>query len=184
MCIICKQKNLDGLKILDCSNCHLLTNIPQINGLQKLFCYNCPLLRNVPHINTLDTLFCSDCPLLDNIPLINGLKTLDCSKCPKLTNVPDGLQKLWCNGCRLLTRLDLKNNTWLGAYGCVWLKRDPNFNESIKKLVILQRWFRSMSLSLRLKRLIPQIIPLYYHPDAKGGYFDKLSIMRYFEQLQ
>jgi len=77
----------------------------------------------------------------------------------------------------------MKNITWLGIDGCVWLNRDPDFDKSIKKLIRLQQWFRSMLMSRRLKRLIAQIMPIYYHPDAKGGYFDKLKIQEYFGQL-
>ena len=115
--------------------------------------------------------------------MINGLQELYCTDCPMLHIIPqiNGLQYINCSNSRSLTELNV-NETNMSLYlvdGCVWLKDDPDFNESMKKLVRLQQWFKPMSLSLRLKRLTPQLIPLYYHPDAKGGYFDKLKIFQY-----
>jgi hypothetical protein len=142
-----------------------LTKIPQINGLQTLYCSSCPLLTNIPQINGLQNLSCSFCPLLTNIPLINGLQTL------------------YCYDCRSLTELNVTNLIFQQTNGCIWLEDDPDFNQSIKKLIILQKWFKKMYLSNRLKKLIPQLIPLYYHPDAKGGYFDKLKILQCFQEF-
>ena len=126
MCVICKNDRLEGLQILDCSDCPLLTSVPHIEGLQKLYCYNCPLLTSVPQI--------------------------------------EGLR--------------------LNCFGCKWLKTDSNFNESITKLKLLQCWFKKILLSKRLMKLIPQLIPLYYHPDAKGGYLSKRDIFNYFEKFE
>jgi hypothetical protein len=67
--------------------------------------------------------------------------------------------------------------------GCVWLNNDPGFGESVKKLIKLQLWFKNMYLSKRLKKLIPQLIPLYYHPDAKGGYFEKKAMLEFFDSI-
>jgi hypothetical protein len=166
MCIICENKNLDGLRTLECSYCPLLTNIPQINGLQSLDCSSCPLLTEIPQINGLQTLYCYNCPLLTNIPLINGLQTLNCS------------------GCRSLTGLNVTSVFQsLQTSGCIWLSNDPDFNESMKKLIRLQKWFKRLYLGKKLRKLIPQLIPLYYHPDAKGGYFDKLEIIKFVRGL-
>ena len=71
MCIICKYgsgeiKTLDGLKRLDCSDCPLLTTIPNIEGLKTLKCYNCPLLTTIPNIEGLKVLDCFSCPWLPN----------------------------------------------------------------------------------------------------------------------
>jgi hypothetical protein len=206
MCIVCEHKNLDGLQSLNCSNCPLLTNIPMIEGLQSLncsncplltdipmieglqylYCSNCPLLTNIPMIEGLQYLYCSNCPLITNIPMIKGLQNLNCSNCPLLTNIPmiKGLRQLNCSNSRSLTELNINDtNTCVYRDGCVWLKNDPDFNKSMIKLIKLQQWFKSMYLSKRLNRLIPQLIPLYYHPDAKGGYFDKLKILNYFQEL-
>src|SRR5947199_266313 len=151
MCIICKNKKLKGLKILDCSNCPLLTSIPQIEGLQTLYCCNCPLLTTIPQIKGLQILDCWNCSFLTTVPQIEALQVLNCSNCPMLTTVPqiEGLIVI--------------------CFDCKWLKTDIYFNESITKLKIIQSWFKKILLSKRLMKLIPQLIPLYYHPDAKGG---------------
>ena len=59
--------------------------------------------------------------------------------------------------------------------GCRWL----NTNEiQLQKIIKIQRWFK-YSLKFRLRRLIPQIMHIYYHPSCKGGYFHKKR-MSYF----
>ena len=50
MCKICRNESLEGLTILDCSNCPLLTSIPNIKGLKDLVCFDCPLLTSIPNI--------------------------------------------------------------------------------------------------------------------------------------
>jgi uncharacterized paraquat-inducible protein A len=84
MCIICETKNLDDLKgivKLNCSDCPLITKIPNIKGLKELYCSNCPLLTEIPNIQGLVKLRCNNCPLLAEIPNINGLKELYCRGC-------------------------------------------------------------------------------------------------------
>jgi hypothetical protein len=66
--------------------------------------------------------------------------------------------------------------------GCVWLSIEPNFKRSLEKLIYLQRWVKKRRLRIKLKNLIPRIIPIYYHPDAKGGYFDKKNMLQFFEE--
>ena len=58
-----------------------------------------------------------------------------------------------------------------------------NFNSNINKLKILQRWIKNILLSKKLKKLIPQLMPLYYHPDAKGGYLDKKHLCEFIEKI-
>jgi hypothetical protein len=115
------------------------------------------------------------------------LQLLYCSNCPLLTNIPhiDGLQELACYNCRSLTKLNINvaNLDYSDTYGCIWLDNDPNYDQSIKKLILLQKWWKKIYLSNRLKKLIKQLIPLYYHPDAKGGYFDKLKIFQCFQEI-
>jgi hypothetical protein len=177
---------INGLKKLDCSECPLLTKIPLIFGLRLLLCSNCPLLTKIPHIDRLKFLSCNRCPLLTQIPLIYGLRALLCSGCPLLTNIPhiDGLQSLWCSDCRSLTELKVPN-TVINLYhvGNVWLDTDHKFKESLEKLIYLQRWVRKRRLRIKLKKLIPMIIPIYYHPDSRGGYFDKKQMLQFLEGL-
>ena len=49
--------------------------------------------------------------------------------------------------------------------------------------MILQNWIKRMLQRKKLIKLIPQLIPLYYHPDAKGGYFDKKRLFEFIESI-
>src|SRR5205823_4143083 len=120
----------------------------------------CPLITNIPHIKGLLTLWCVNCPLIASIPQIEGLQGLICSYCPSIgsftTSIPYS-KMLKCVGCNWLD-----NNYY-----------NPEFHHNIKKLKRLQVWFKSILLGKRLKKIIFEIIPLYYHPLAKGGYLHK-----------
>ena len=87
MCIICEQKDLTGIQILNCINCPLVIDIPHIQGLQRLYCKNCPLLTDIPNIQGLQYLRCINCPSLTSIPNIQGLQILNCVNCPLLTDI-------------------------------------------------------------------------------------------------
>ena len=54
---------------------------------------------------------------------------------------------------------------------------------NIIKLRILQRWFRVCLLSLKLKRLIPDLTKIYYDPHCKGGYFAKQQISNFLSDI-
>jgi hypothetical protein len=111
MCIICTMSDyttLINLKTLNCSDCPLLTSIPNtLVNLTRLGCVNCPLLTSIP--DTLINLKIVDfisCPLLTSIPdtLVN-LKIISCFNCPLLTSIPDTLVNLKiisCFNCPLL----------------------------------------------------------------------------------
>ena len=47
----------------------------------------------------------------------------------------------------------------------------------------LQKWFKKILFSKRLTKLISQLIPLYYHPEAKGGYIHKRDMLIYIETI-
>jgi hypothetical protein len=80
-----------------------------------------------------------------------------------------GLQILDCRDCRSLTELKVSDTVqWINVTGCVWLSNDPNFKKSLEKLIYLQKWINKRRFRIKLKKLIPMIIPIYYHPDTKG----------------
>ena len=132
--------------------------------------------ENLKGLRTLD---CSYCRSLTNIPVIKGLKTLNCSNCPLLTNIPiiEGLQILNCSNCRLLIFIPIFFSTigYLILTRCVWMKvnSNPNYADNIKKLTKIQIWSKRMLLRKRLLKLIQQLMPIYYHPDAAGYYHKK-----------
>ncbi len=43
---------------------------------------------------------------------------------------------------------------------------------------------KKIIISKRLIKLIPHLIPLYYHPDAKGGFFHKKTILKFIEKIK
>ena len=164
MCILCKNIKTIGLENLNCSNCQAITSIPHIEGLQKLDCCDCPFITSIPHIQGLQHLECNNCPLITSIPHIQGLHTLICFDCPLITSIPQATF-VWCWGCK-----------WLNI-------GNPEFDPNIEKLKRLQKWFKSIILGKRLKNITLQLIPLYYHPLAKGGYLHKRDMLRFFENI-
>ncbi len=198
---------IKGLKVIRCQNCQLLTNIPMIEGLKTLICVNCPVLTNIPIIEGLHKLncchstllkiipliqglkklLCSNCPSLANIPMIQGLITLDCSNCPMLKNIPkiNTLKKLFCKDCRLITSIP-PNLSLLLCKGCPWIntkRRIQIYKKNTKQLLKLQNWFKKLLLAKYLLKLIPELMPLYYHPDAKGGFLHKMKLLKWIKTV-
>ena len=126
-------------------------------------------------------------PGLIEIPNVKGLQELYCSNCSRLTEIPNikELCILNCCNCRKLTKLpDHHNARLLCCSGCVWLNRSNlKFDENITKLKILQNWMKRIIMSKRLNRLIPQLMPLYYCPEAKGGYLHKREMQGFIDSL-
>ncbi len=176
---------IPGLKELFCSNCPLLTYISLISGLKTLNCYNCPLLTNIPLIEGLKILNCCNCQLITNIPLIAGLEELFCNCCSLLTNIPliEGLQTLNCSDCPILTKIPFIQVRSYEMYrfncsNCKWLKEsNQEYENNIKKVKHIQEFMRKIILSRRLIVLIQKIVPIYYHPDCKGGYIHKKQML-------
>lgn len=211
MCVICRDEvtynekrldcswcdavtqipNIPGLLELNCSYCPQLSQIPNIPGLLELYCGHCPQLSQIPCIEGLFYLNCRWCPTLTQIPCIKDLKKLNCDYCPMLTKIPEieGLWELHCQGCRKLTELPYYYCSEYGmdvhSDGCVWLNHETNkkYNKNLKKLIFLQRWLRKMMIVKKLHRLIPRLMQIYYHPEAKGGYFHKKEMLGFIESI-
>jgi hypothetical protein len=96
--------------------------------------------------------------------------------------VPDiqGLQRLVCYDCRSLTSVP-KNQGFdrFECDKCVWLSEHINFQDNVEKLIKIQKWMKRVILRKRLLSLIP----LYYHPLAKGGYFHKQDMEKFINSL-
>lgn len=192
MCKLCTNEIEPGIEELDISYCQKVSLVPIIPGLKKIWCQGCRKLTKLPNIpgltdircyksslidisgfTNLEFLDCCDCPFLITISNNNKLKTLYCVRSPNLrsiTNVPV-LDFLSCSDCPKLALIpynttDGMSNIYSGYWqGCKWLKYDPNYNLNIKKLIILQRWFKRLYVSRKVNKFIQQIIPLYYHPS-------------------
>ena len=76
----------------------------------------------------------------------------------------------------------------INLQGCQWLtyhniENSEEYNDKIKKLTYLQNWFKKLILSKRLIKIIPGIMPIYYHPDSKGGYLHKRDMLNFYTNL-
>jgi hypothetical protein len=205
---------IPGLEELDCSQCVSLIHLFVYPGLLKLDCSLCTSLLEISTVGPLDqidmvSLDTNGCDSLIHIPLIPGLQILDCGKCKSLTCLPQipglrslfcwdcvslieiplipGLEELYCDRCESLTSLPQipGSETFIYSVGCKWLNiNNPCFEENVKKLIKIQRWARKILLSLRLTNLIPKLMPIYYHPDSKGGYFHKKQMLSFIQGIE
>lgn len=186
---------IEGLKELWCGGCTNLIEIPDIKGLEILYCYGCTNLKKIPIISGKE-LWCQDCTSLTEIPVIEGLKYLYCFGCTNLTKIPiiEGLKELHCSDCTSLTSLwisQIKNTIEekileievLDCRGCPWIKQNYYYNNNIKSLKILQRWFKRTLFIKRILLILKETMPIYFHPDMKGGYFHKKDMLEFLDKI-
>ena len=97
------------------------------------------------------------------------------------------LKKLNCSYCPLLLynkKSIIDNIEFIECFGCKWInKNNVEYEYNINKLIILQKWFKRIITSKRLKKLIPKLMPLYYDPESKGGYFHKKKMFVFIEKI-
>jgi hypothetical protein len=100
------------------------------------------------------------------------LQLVNCSFCKSLTRVGDPeakLVKLECRNCPILTSIPHISRI-LNCDGCSWLKnKNVEFEENIQSLRKCQAMWKRKLTAIRLERLIPQLIELYYLPGYKGA---------------
>jgi hypothetical protein len=103
--------NVQGLLLLNCSECINLVKIAEIEGLKEIWCQCCPKLTTIPKIKGLTDLTCHDCDSLIGIPDIDTLEILDCCRCPLISWLPHfpNLEELWCNECPLIKEIPVMN---------------------------------------------------------------------------
>jgi hypothetical protein len=182
--------NIKELKDLNCSECPLLTHIPDtLVNLTNLNCYEYPLLTHIPDtLVDLTNLNCDECHVLTHIPdTLVRLTSLDCSYRPLLTHIPGTLVRLTvldCSYCPLLTHIpDVGSYLLTWCYGCKWLDiNNYTYNKNILNLVSCQRIFKNRILCEYLVRLSRQIIPIWWDPKCKGGYFHKKIMLEEIEK--
>ena len=128
---------------------------------------------NVEGITELD--WCGRC----DISHIEGLKKLDCDY-TQVTSIPhiEGLKILNCSNIRVISIPDIKTITHKLHNDCPFL--DP---VNIQHIINAQSMIRRHLKAKKIIRIRNQLIPIYYHPDMKGGYFAKREIMNNFEAL-
>ena len=151
-------------------------------GIKQLHCINCPNVKEIPYIHGLEELYITDCSKLTSIPNIEGLKELYCNNCPNLTSIPkiEGLKKLCCYGCPNLT--SIPNIKELNCSSCPWIPyQNDDFKDNIKKLIILQRWFKKYFKIKVAQRYIKtkEFNEWFYSPNNFGGYKHKLRMTKF-----
>jgi hypothetical protein len=73
----------------------------------------------------------------------------------------------------------------LNCTGCKWLiYGNVEYEQNIIKLIKIQKWVKKMIIRKGLMGLIPQLMPLYYHPCAKGGYFHKKNMFSFISNIK
>jgi len=60
---------------------------------------------------------------------------------------------------------------------CYWLDK-----KNIQKVIKTQKMIRNYFMRKKIIHINRQLIPIYYHPDMKGGYFSKKDIYQFFTQ--
>lgn len=175
---IIKITDIKGIKSLWCHDCPELVEISDIKGLESLYCYNCPKLLKIADIQGLKILDCAYCESLIKIPAIQTLEEIDCTGCQSLIEISfiKNLKDLFFPDCEKLNLINVKLPDTIRHIGSDKLKWKNN-SSNRKKLITLQRWFKNMLMSRKIIKIIPLLMPLYYHPDSKGGYFHKKEML-------
>ena len=190
--------NIPGVTVIVCEECPKLRKIECISTLQYLYCRRCPKLREIPKIDNLIRLSCERCENLTEIPYMSNLMFLQCGYCVRLTKIPDmeNLREISCRGCRLLTsfplfkrtngKIEPGHSTWT-SYGfldsyfpnipyinrldvthCPWINTNMNYENNLKNLIKLQRYFKKMVLHKKFTKLIPTLTSIFYSPGCRG----------------
>jgi hypothetical protein len=89
---------------------------------------------------------------------------LNYSNCTSLTKI-EGLESLLCDNC-----------PWIS-------QKNPDFKNNIQNLITLQEWFKKNILIMKIERMATNIIPIWWDPTCKGGFFHKKSLLEYVDRL-
>ena len=174
MCIVCQNKApINGL--VDCSLCINITNdilkvYVKNHTITYLGCYR-KKITEIPHIVGLEKLGCSYTNITE-IPHIVGLKRLWCYK-TNITEIPNivGLKRLWCSNTNI-TEIPHIEGCHIIIHYCHWLEQ-----ENIEKVITSQKMMRNYYMRKKLVHIRDQLMPIYFHPEMKGGYLHKKSMM-------
>jgi len=177
------------LKKLHCGNCINLESISNtLYNLLDLYCSRCIKLTELPNIPSIIYINFSHCENINKLPNLPNLKSLICEYCPNITEIPDifsNLDFISCIGCVNLIKTPLRYIE-TRYFDSPWIKLRNKFQDNeqydnnIKKLKVLQHWFRKNFKYLVFKRWIKseEGVKWIYDPDRIGGKVSKLLIMR------
>ena len=127
------------------------------DGQSNIFHKNKSLIRNTMCYDK-HNLDCHGCKSVTNdalklYVLEHKITNLNCSN-TNITKIPD------IEGCYIIT-----NN-------CYWLDK-----LHIEKVITTQKMIRNYYMRKKLIHIRDQLIPIYFHPEMKGGYLHKKSMM-------
>jgi hypothetical protein len=176
----------EGLRVLYFSGCTSLMSLgPLPEGLQRLDCSRCTNLTSLGSLpESLQELYRIGYTNLTSLgPLPESLQVLYCSNCTNLTSLgplSEGLRELYCGGCPLLTQVGPQSVIdHLRDYTpSIWTPSE-NLENNLKKLVILQRFCRSLRVRklLRLSRT-KEFCEWFYNPENYGGKWAKETLRK------
>jgi hypothetical protein len=156
MCMICKNIPPTNYQVY-CNGCMSITlNILTIYAKKykiKLLILEDTNITEIPHISGLKELYC-DCTNITEIPHIDGLKKLYCAN-TKITELHD------IDGCDIIS-----------YQSCNWLEEN-----NLQKVITSQKMIRNYYMRKKLVHIRDQLMPIYFHPEMKGGYLHKKSMM-------
>jgi hypothetical protein len=189
-------KEMVNLEILVCIKCPLLTNFPDtLRNLEHIICHHCFRLEKIPStFIKLTRIECSFCTALEYIPnTFVNIEYIDCCGCNLIKSIPSNftrLKYLDCSNCRLMIEIpsELVNLYTIECRECPWLPQNihtpyTDYKENIKILIECQTFIKKYILSKRIITLAKQLIPLWWNPSLKGGYFYKKIMLEEIENL-
>lgn len=187
---------LKHLSLYDCDN---IKHIYYFNELISLNILNCPRIKRIPLLPKLETLELNSCQAISNIPDMSYMKSLTCINCHHISNITGliSLENLEIHNCKLIKRISNFKNIesiyvsslhmltelpdvcidHLKIIDCKWIRGDSEYENNINRLIKLQKWFKKCIFIKRFINIIPKLIPLFYHPDAHGGYIHKRDML-------
>ena len=178
MCIVCQNKApINGTA--DCQYCQNITNdilkvYVKNHTIKKL---NCPYtnITEIPHIVGLNDLYCYKTNITE-VPHIVELEELNCSytnitEIPHMYKVIRGLKELYCSSTNITEIPDIEG-CYINCNNCYWLEQ-----ENIENVITLQKMIRNYYMRKKLIHIRDQLMPIYFHPEMKGGYLHKKSMM-------
>lgn len=184
--------NIESLKSLKLTDCLNITVLPVFSGLKNLYLRNSKV-STIPYIEGLDELILEECSNIRDLPVIDGLEIVYIDQCHNITEFPYivTLNEITIDDCRglkaifkrelvYLTLIDcpmltyvqnMDNDLIMECKNCPWVNIDnTEYTENIRKLGVLQRWFKGNYLSKKLSEYMGDIINIYYKPEMKGYY--------------
>jgi hypothetical protein len=182
-----EDSSLESLDIARVPKLKSITGLPY--SMTKIFCYDCPQLEIL-----------QGCRSVNDIRLVQiSIKELSLdyankvivSKCPRLQKIEirnKGLSNLNCSECAILTELKLFEDVLPMIFQCKdspWLNYNGKYKDSLKKLIILQKFCRKNMKYFIFRNWIKseKFAKWFYHPENYGGKIHKMKMTKFLEDV-